>query len=96
LDMLKRVSEEKGRNFDEFVENLKHKNQWHVSDRTAWLGGGRLLRVRVPTAAHLWHMLCMLCVASITFSQQTTCDAGQAVVPLRPHPARLSEAYTLC
>lgn len=31
LDMLKRVSQEKGRNFDEFVENLKHKNQWHVS-----------------------------------------------------------------
>ncbi len=31
LDMLKRVSEEKGRNFDEFVEALKHKNQWHVS-----------------------------------------------------------------
>jgi hypothetical protein len=31
LDMLQRVSKEKGRNFDEFVEGLKHKNQWHVS-----------------------------------------------------------------
>lgn len=38
LDMLKRVSEQKGRNFDEFVENLKHKNQWHVSS-TAGPGG---------------------------------------------------------
>jgi ferredoxin--NADP+ reductase len=30
LDMLKRVAGDKGRNFDEFVEGLKHKNQWHV------------------------------------------------------------------
>lgn len=31
LDMLERVSKEKGINFSEFVEGLKHKNQWHVS-----------------------------------------------------------------
>jgi ferredoxin--NADP+ reductase len=30
LDMLERVSKEKGINFEEFVEGLKHKNQWHV------------------------------------------------------------------
>jgi hypothetical protein len=37
LDMLKRVAGDKGRNFDEFVEGLKHKNQWHVSSYP-WLG----------------------------------------------------------
>lgn len=31
LDMLQRVCKDKGLNFDEFVEGLKHKNQWHVS-----------------------------------------------------------------
>ena len=34
LDMLQRVSKEKGINFEEFVEGLKHKNQWHVEVRT--------------------------------------------------------------
>jgi ferredoxin--NADP+ reductase len=29
-DMLKRVATEKGMNFEEFVEKLKHNNQWHV------------------------------------------------------------------
>lgn len=33
LDMLERVSKEKGINFEEFVEGLKHKNQWHVEVR---------------------------------------------------------------
>lgn len=40
LDMLQRVSKEKGRNFDEFVEGLKHKNQWHVSTNMRTGGGG--------------------------------------------------------
>lgn len=39
LDMLQRVSKEKGRNFDEFVEGLKHKNQWHVSIDMRAAGG---------------------------------------------------------
>jgi ferredoxin--NADP+ reductase len=30
LEMLQRVSAEKGINFEEFVEKLKHNNQWHV------------------------------------------------------------------
>lgn len=29
-DMLQRVATQKGLNFDEFVERLKHNNQWHV------------------------------------------------------------------
>jgi ferredoxin--NADP+ reductase len=29
-DMLERVAKEKGINFEEFVEKLKHNNQWHV------------------------------------------------------------------
>jgi ferredoxin--NADP+ reductase len=29
-DMLARVAKEKGMNFEEFVEKLKHNNQWHV------------------------------------------------------------------
>lgn len=33
LEMLERVSKEKGINFEEFVEGLKHKNQWHVEVR---------------------------------------------------------------
>jgi ferredoxin--NADP+ reductase len=28
--MLERVAKEKGINFEEFVEKLKHNNQWHV------------------------------------------------------------------
>jgi len=28
--MLERVAKEKGLNFEEFVEKLKHNNQWHV------------------------------------------------------------------
>lgn len=44
LDMLQRVSKEKGRNFDEFVEGLKHKNQWHVS--SVWQGMGARERER--------------------------------------------------
>jgi ferredoxin--NADP+ reductase len=31
LDMLKRVAGQKGLNFDEFVEGLKHEGRWHVS-----------------------------------------------------------------
>jgi ferredoxin--NADP+ reductase len=30
LEMLERVAKEKGLNFEEFVEKLKHNNQWHV------------------------------------------------------------------
>lgn len=29
-EMLERVAKAKGLNFEEWVENLKHKNQWHV------------------------------------------------------------------
>jgi ferredoxin--NADP+ reductase len=29
-DMLQRVAGEKGINYEEFVEKLKHNNQWHV------------------------------------------------------------------
>ena len=29
-DMLERVAKEKGLNYEEWVEGLKHKNQWHV------------------------------------------------------------------
>lgn len=31
LDMLKNVATAKGLDFEKFVEDLKHKNQWHVS-----------------------------------------------------------------
>lgn len=45
LDMLRGVCEQKGLNFEEFVEELKHKNQWHVEVR-GWvaLDGGRVAR----------------------------------------------------
>lgn len=50
LDMLQRVSKEKGRNFDEFVEGLKHKNQWHVST----VAGGDREGEGVGWACVLW------------------------------------------
>lgn len=28
--MLERVAKEKGINYEEFIEKLKHNNQWHV------------------------------------------------------------------
>eukprot|EP00878_Enallax_costatus_P031358 GHUV01034292.1.p1 GENE.GHUV01034292.1~~GHUV01034292.1.p1 ORF type:complete len:298 (-),score=91.79 GHUV01034292.1:589-1482(-) len=50
LDMLERVSKEKGINFEEFVEGLKHKNQWHVEVRG--LGAGH-----VRGAGQLLHLI---------------------------------------
>lgn len=42
-DMLKGVASKKGINYDEWTENLKHKNQWHVGESasTAPPGQGR-------------------------------------------------------
>jgi hypothetical protein len=51
LDMLKRVAGDKGRNFDEFVEGLKHKNQWHVS-------GLAVVGVGVGGGGWGWHAGC--------------------------------------
>ena len=35
LEMLENVAKEKGLNFEEWLENLKHKGQWHVEARAA-------------------------------------------------------------
>jgi ferredoxin--NADP+ reductase len=39
LEMLERVAKEKGINFEEFVEKLKHNNQWHVEVSGGVLAG---------------------------------------------------------
>jgi hypothetical protein len=50
LEMLERVAKEKGLNFEEFVEKLKHNNQWHVEVRgvaaaAAGRGGNQACRL---------------------------------------------------
>lgn len=56
LEMLERVAKSKGLNFEEFVEKLKHNNQWHVEVRFMLLMRVQFMVVQLLVSCK--HVLC--------------------------------------